>query len=56
MVLSVDSCVGHRAYVGVVSAYHEKITDNFKRMTDEEWLPLVPTATDVPWMAKVITR
>ena len=56
MVLSVDSCVGHRAYAGVVSAYHEKITDNFKRMTNQEWLPQVPSAVDVPWMAKVITR
>jgi hypothetical protein len=56
MVLSVDSCVGHRAYAGVVSAYHEQITDSFKRKTDQEWLPEVPGAADVPWMAPVLVR
>jgi hypothetical protein len=33
----VDSCQGSRAYAGVVSAYFEQITNNFKRVTDQEW-------------------
>ena len=56
MVLSVDSCVGHRAYAGVVSAYHERITSDFQRMTDNEWLPEVTSAADVAWMGEVIAR
>jgi len=58
MVLSVDSCQGPRAYAGVVSAYFEQITDNFKRMTDQEWSAQINAATpdDVPWMQELIVR
>jgi hypothetical protein len=56
MVLSVDSCIGHRAYAGVVSAYHEQITNDFKRKTDQEWLAEVPSAGDVPWMNPIVAR
>ncbi len=33
------------AYVGPVMSYYEKITDNFKRYTDEEWAEFVKTKT-----------
>jgi len=58
MVLSVDSCQGPRAYAGVVSAYFEQITDNFKRMTDQEWSSQLQAATpaDVPWMQDLVGR
>jgi hypothetical protein len=58
MVLSVDSCQGPRAYAGVVSAYFEQITDNFKRMTDQEWSSQVQAAppADVPWMQDLVVR
>jgi hypothetical protein len=58
MVLSVDSCQGPRAYAGVVSAYFEQITDNFKRMTDQEWSAQINAATpdDVPWMQDLVVR
>jgi hypothetical protein len=56
MVLSVDSCQGPRAYAGVVSAYFEQITDNFKRMTDQEWSSQLRAATpaDVLWMQDLV--
>src|SRR5690606_218267 len=54
MVTTVDTCQGPRAYVGVVFAYHEKVTDNFKRFTDEEWSPLAEDADEVPWMTSVL--
>ena len=58
MVLSVDSCQGPRAYAGVVSAYFEQITDNFNRMTDQEWSAQIKAATpdDVPWMQDLVVR
>ena len=58
MVLSVDSCQGPRAYAGVVSAYFEQITDNFKRMTDQEWATQLSAAVpaDVPWMQDLVVR
>ncbi len=56
MVVSVDSCAGQRAYAGVVSAYHEQITSNFERMTDQEWVLKANSAADVDWMNDVIAR
>lgn len=58
MVVTVDTCSGPRAYVGVVSSYFEKITKDFQRLADEEWAAEVRKATppDVPWMAPVVER
>jgi hypothetical protein len=58
MVVSVDSCQGPRAYAGVVSAYFEQITDNFKRKTDQEWSTQLQAATpvDVPWMQDLVVH
>lgn len=58
MVVTVETCSGPRAYVGVVSSYFEKITEDFKRLTDEEWAAEVRVATppDVPWMAPFVER
>jgi len=41
MVVTVETCEGPRAYVGLVSSYHEEVTQNFERMTDEQWAPEV---------------
>lgn len=37
MVVTVDTCSGPRAYVGLVSTYHQEITEGWDRLTDEEW-------------------
>jgi hypothetical protein len=56
MALTVDSCTGPRAYVGMAYAYHERITANFERLTDDEWTRSVETAppADVPWMQAIV--
>jgi len=57
MVTTVDSCQGPRAYVGVAFAYHEQVTQDFERLTDEIWatrLRASPPPADVPWMAPVL--
>jgi hypothetical protein len=61
MVATTDSCSGApRAYAGVVFAYHEKITENFDRLTDDRWAGQFKAGgtrpTDVPWMASVLSR
>jgi hypothetical protein len=60
MVTTVDTCEGPKAYAGVVFAYHEQVTDNFKRLTDEEWgTEFDPGATrpaDVTWMTPVLAK
>jgi hypothetical protein len=53
MVVTIDTCMGPRAYAGVAYAYHEVVT-GLDRMTDEEWAPKAPAAADVPWMASVL--
>lgn len=37
MVVTVESCTGLRAYVGLVSDYGERFTTDFQRLNDEEW-------------------
>lgn len=55
MVVSVDTCVGPRAYVGVVSAYHEHLAQGLVRLTDSEWLEQhVLDAPEVPWLEPVL--
>jgi hypothetical protein len=56
MALTVDSCTGPRAYVGMAYAYHERITRDFQRLTDEEWTESVEATppADVPWMQGIV--
>ncbi|HVU00974.1 MAG TPA: DUF3160 domain-containing protein [Polyangiaceae bacterium] len=59
MVVTADSCGGPKAYAGVVFGYHEKITENFDRYTDERWMTeasATPRPPDVPWMEPVLGR
>jgi hypothetical protein len=58
MVVTVDTCGTPRAYVGLASAYFERITENFKRLTDEEWAKSISGAApaDVPWMTDLVVR
>ncbi|MCC7534647.1 MAG: DUF3160 domain-containing protein, partial [Deltaproteobacteria bacterium] len=51
MVVTLATCMGPRAYVGLVSSYHERVTEDFERMTDEQWAPIAEARPDdVPWM------
>ncbi len=45
MVVTVETCEGPRAYVGLGSSYFEKITENFERLTDAEWAPQISSRT-----------
>jgi hypothetical protein len=58
MVATVDRCGAPSAYVGLVSAYFEKTTSDFQRLTDEDWSTELEKATpaDVSWMADLVVR
>jgi hypothetical protein len=59
MVVTVNTCSGPKAYVGLASAYFEVITDNFNRLDDPTWKEQVVSQTpptDVPWMKDLIAR
>ena len=58
LVVTFDTCAGPRAYAGVVSAYHETITSDFQRLTDEQWTNQIAASPppEVPWLADQVTR
>jgi hypothetical protein len=58
MVVTADTCTGPRAYVGLASSYYEKVTENFERLTDEQWLSELQqrAPADVEWVTPVIAR
>jgi len=37
MTVTLEACDGPRAYVGLVSSYHETTTEKFVRLTDNDW-------------------
>lgn len=58
MVVTVESCNGPHGYVGLASSYFEKTTNDFQRMTDEEWQKELQSGNpaDVPWMQDLVSK
>jgi hypothetical protein len=58
MVVAVDTCSGPRAYAGLASSYFEKTTEQFERLTDEDWALSIREANpdDPSWLSDVVTR
>jgi hypothetical protein len=58
MVVTVDTCVGPRVYVGPAFAYHEERVDGVVRRTDSQWAAQIEAnrPADVPWMSTVVAR
>ena len=59
MVTTVDTCQGPRAYAGVTFAYHEQVTTDYLRLTDEAWLSQLSTGEarpDVPWLTPIVGK
>ncbi|MDH5672693.1 MAG: DUF3160 domain-containing protein [Myxococcales bacterium] len=54
MVVTADTCNGPRAYAGLASSYYEKVTEDWQRLTDEEWATEVDSMAGVPWMADLV--
>ena len=57
-VITVDTCVGPRAYAGLVSSYFERVTENFERLDDPTWADELDKTTppDVRWMQDLVAR
>lgn len=59
MVMTAETCAGPRAYAGVVSSYHELVTEQLQRLTDAEWASGFGSGQsppDVPWLADLVVR
>mgnify|MGYP000104584668 CR=1 FL=1 len=56
MVTTVDTCNGPRTYAGMAFSYHEQITTNFVRKTDDEWSQEIMTTPpqEVPWVRDLL--
>ncbi|HTU63548.1 MAG TPA: DUF3160 domain-containing protein [Polyangiales bacterium] len=53
MIMTANTCEGPRAYAGVVSAYHEVVTD-LNRLTDSVWATKAKDAPFVPWFTPIL--
>ncbi len=59
MVMTAETCAGPRAYAGVVSSYHEVVTQQLQRLTDADWASRFGSGQsppDVPWLADLVLR
>jgi hypothetical protein len=56
VIVTVNGCAGPRAYVGLVSTYVEKVTEDYRRLDDGAWSAEVMTVLDVPWMKSLVIR
>jgi hypothetical protein len=58
MVVTVDTCAGPRAYVGLASSYFERITENYERLDDKTWASIVSDQAppDPAWLDGIVVR
>ena len=56
MVVVTEGCSGPRAYAGLASSYFEHVTENFQRLSDQEWKPMAPQAVSPPWLEEIVAR
>lgn len=58
MLVTADTCKGPRAYVGLVSSYKEKVTEQFQRLDDATWAGEFQEKSppDAPWFAPLAVR
>jgi hypothetical protein len=55
MVVVAEGCSGPRAYAGLASTYREKVTDQYKRLTDEEWKGDWLDVPEPSWMIDLVS-
>jgi hypothetical protein len=64
LIFTAESCSGARAYVGLVSSYHEVITEKWLRLGDDDWRSRNSpdghggwvTPPEVPWLSAVVAH
>lgn len=56
--ITVETCSGPRAYVGLVSSFGQVVEENWNRLTDPEWLERIDASDfpDPPWMTDLLAR
>ncbi len=57
MVMTVESCMGPRAYAGMVSSFQQHKEAGLNRLTDEEWKTQVfDDLPEVPWLEPILSK
>jgi hypothetical protein len=54
MVVTANTCEGPKAYAGLAFGYAEVVTEDWERLTDEEWKARAEDAEDVPWLSDIL--
>lgn len=59
MVVTVETCMGPRAFVGLSMSYYETTTSNLQRLTDTQWeamLAATPAPARPSWLLPVLAQ
>ena len=55
MITTINTCSGPKAYAGLAFSYHELVTENFQRLTDQDWTAMLAAGPpDVAWLSPVL--
>ena len=55
MITTINTCSGPKAYAGLAFSYHEVVTENFQRLTDQDWATMLAAGQpDVAWLSPVL--
>jgi len=55
MITTINTCSGPKAYAGLAFSYHELVTENFQRLTDQDWTTMLAAGQpDVAWLSPVL--
>jgi hypothetical protein len=56
MITTINTCSGPKAYAGLAFSYHELVTENFQRLTDQDWTTMLAAGppADVAWLSPVL--
>ena len=57
MITTINTCSGPKAYAGLAFSYHELVTENFQRLSDQDWTAMLAAGqppADVAWLSTVL--
>jgi hypothetical protein len=54
MMVVAETCLGPRAFAGLSLAYYETASSNFRPLTDNDWVGMLPSTPRPAWLAPVL--
>ncbi len=54
MIVTIDTCNGPTAYVGLVSPFYEVVTEHYQRLSDSDWATQISRHRQAAWLAPIL--